>query len=164
MKPLTVGIVAVACTTVSAWSDEAELTIGGTVLSDGVSLCFENERTSTMELVLTASDTQPEVWQLSGQYVNNAAGTDCQGTGFPLQGVFYAGEPSTTLSFSVAWASAEQSCDASAAWTGYLQNGPDGAAKLVTRWVLALPAGDGENFQMGSDVFALKTPSTCQAP
>ncbi len=116
-----------------------------------------------MELVFIKSDTQPGVWRLEGQYVNNAAGTDCQGTSFPLQGVFYPGEPSTTLSFSVAWANAEQSCDASAAWTGYLENNQDGAPKLVTRWVLALPSHEGENFQTGSDVFTLKKASVCQA-
>lgn len=164
MKTLTVCCLALAFTAAPALSDQDGLTIGGMQVSDGATFCFENELTSTMELVLIEPDTQPGVWQLGGQYVNNATGTDCQGTSFPLQGVLYPGEPSTTLSFSVAWSNAEQSCDASASWTGYIKNMSNGAATLVTRWVLALPSDNGENFQTGSDVFTLKQASVCQAP
>jgi hypothetical protein len=84
--------------------------------------------------------------QISGTYVNNAAGTGCQGSAYPLTGWVYG----NNIAWSVTWTNAVASCNSVTAWGGYYD--PNSNA-IQTNWVLAYQTGSGGATQLGADVF-----------
>lgn len=83
---------------------------------------------------------------ISGSYINNAAGTGCQGTSYPLNGWVYG----NNIAWSVSWTNPAASCNSVTAWAGYYD--PSSSA-IVTDWALAYQTGSGGAIQTGSDVF-----------
>jgi hypothetical protein len=82
--------------------------------------------------------------------VNNAAGFGCQGTHYPLSGIYYIG--SSTMSFSVAWSNAYADCKSVTGWTGYYSYSDQ---RIHTDWNLAYLQSTGNPMiASGSDVFS----------
>lgn len=84
--------------------------------------------------------------QITGTYVNNAAGTGCQGTPYPLTGWVYG----NNIAWSVAWTNATANCNSVTAWGGYYDPGTN---SLQTSWVLAYQGTSGGGIEQGTDVF-----------
>jgi len=85
---------------------------------------------------------------VTGTYVNNAPGFQCQGTPYPLSGWIL----SDFISFSVTWINGAQNCNSVTGWTGYaFQSG--NTIKLQTNWNLAYQGANGPTIQAGQDVF-----------
>ncbi len=100
-----------------------------------------NQNGSVMSFSLMANGT------ISGTYVNNAPGFQCQGTPYPLTG-FINGN---TIAWSVQWNNANQNCNSVTAWGGYYDAN---AMMIVTNWVLAYQqASGGGATQLGKDMF-----------
>ena len=109
---------------------------------------WKNQSGSTMTISFNAA-SQPGVYTVTGSYINNASGFGCQGTSYPLNGVFYAGN--STIAFSVAWSNAYADCASVTGWTGYYSPA-DGA--IHTDWNLSYQNGSGQMvIQSGSDQF-----------
>jgi hypothetical protein len=111
---------------------------------------WTNQSGSTMTLIFTPSSTQPGVYTLSGNYINNAAGFGCQGTPYPLAGVYYTN--TLTLSFNVAWSNAHADCASVTGWTGFF-NLSTTPISITTDWNLAYASSSGGAITSGSDVF-----------
>ncbi len=118
------------------------------LLAEGTS--WRNQRGSVASITFTLS-SQPGTYVLSGNYVNNAAGYQCQGTPYPLSGIYYAN--TQTLSFSVAWSNSSANCQSVTGWTGYfdLSQSP---ITMITDWNLAYSTGSGGAILQGQDVFS----------
>jgi hypothetical protein len=99
-----------------------------------------NQSGSVMNFTLAAGGI------ISGSYINNAPGTGCQGTAYPLTGWVYG----NTIAWSVAWTNATASCNSVTAWAGYYD--PNTSA-ILTQWSLAYQTGSGGAIQRGGDVF-----------
>lgn len=109
---------------------------------------WQNQGGSTMSFTLTQS-TQPGVYTVTGNYINNEAGFGCQGTSYPLSGVFYDG--TATISFSVAWSNAYANCASVTGWTGYYSPNDQ---TIYTDWNLSYLNSSGQMvIQSGSDQF-----------
>jgi hypothetical protein len=121
---------------------------GKRLLAEGTS--WTNQRGSVASITFTVS-SQPGTYVLTGNYVNNAAGYQCQGTPYPLSGIYYAN--TQTLSFSVAWSNNSQNCQSVTGWTGYfdLSQSP---ITMTTNWNLAYSTGSGGAIAQGKDVFS----------
>jgi len=119
-------------------------------LTDSTSY-WTNQSGSTMALTFDCNGSQPGVCQLSGVYVNNATGFNCQGTPYPLVGVYYIN--TQTVSWSVAWSNAFEDCASVTGWTGYLSFSSS-SLQLVTYWNLAYSTGgSGRAIMQGQDTF-----------
>ncbi len=110
---------------------------------------WTNQGGSTATFEFQAS-SQPGTYTVSGTYVNREAGYLCQGTPYPLTGIYYSG--TLTISFSVAWSNAAENCQSVTGWTGYFGNNLD----LVTQWNMAFDKGTSSAISSGKDVFTYK--------
>lgn len=131
-----------------ALSETTALNTEMTVLSSTTK--WTNSSGSTMVLALSPAAAQPYVFNVSGHYVNKATGFGCQGTSFPLSGVYYSN--TQVISFSVAWSNSSQDCQSVTGWTGYfdfLKPTPE----LIADWNLAFKTANGKTIMQGNDVF-----------
>lgn len=96
-----------------------------------------------------SSSSQSGVYTVTGTYVNNAAGYPCQGTPYPLSGVYYTGNQ--TISFSVAWSNSSQDCQSVTGWTGYFLY--NSGWSITTDWNLAQCSHSGPTIIQGQDIF-----------
>ncbi|MEM8638721.1 MAG: avidin/streptavidin family protein [Cyanobacteria bacterium P01_G01_bin.54] len=112
-----------------------------------------NQGGSKMTLVLAnCGVSQPIVCQASGTYVNNEPGYKCQGSPYPLTGVYYIN--TQTISWSVAWSNGHDDCQSVTGWTGYLGSNSSGQLQFLTDWNLAYAtSGGGRTIQQGKDTF-----------
>ncbi len=116
---------------------------------------WTNQSGSTMTLLFNCDGSQVGVCQLSGTYVNNAAGFLCQGTPYPLTGVYYIN--TQTISWSVAWSNAHEDCASVTGWTGYLDISSN-PLQFETDWNLAYSTGgSGRAIMPGHDTFTQNT-------
>jgi len=154
---LTATILTIAGT--GALADQGGITFNGEALASGVTIGFSNQLGSTMSLTFTQSNTQAGVWTLSGQYVNNAPNTNCRGTPYPVQGVYFPNTSVSTMSFSVAWTNSYENCNSVTGWTGYLSVVGGGHLQINTDWNLAYQSSTGGAISSGADVFTSTTVS-----
>lgn len=127
---------------------------------------WTNQGGSTMTLVLNCAKSQFGVCPASGTYINNEAGFNCQGTPYPLTGVYYIN--TQTISWSVAWSNANEDCQSVTGWTGYL-NLTSNPLQFVTNWNLAYSTGgSNRTILQGQDTFTqnitLSSPSLIKDP
>lgn len=109
-----------------------------------------NQSGSVAQFVFTPSPTQPQTYEVSGNYINNAQGTGCKGTPYPLSGAYYSGNQ--IISFSVVWSNASANCQSATGWTGYFDFSGSQAV-LKTDWNLAFYSGSTPAIQQGQDDF-----------
>lgn len=114
---------------------------------------WTNQSGSVASISFTAS-TQPATQEVSGTYINNAAGFNCQGTPYPLSGIYYIN--TRTISFSVAWSNSSEDCQSVTGWTGYIDLGQT-PFKMVTNWNLAYSGASGPEILQGSDTFTMNS-------
>lgn len=108
---VAVGLLAMDVTRARALEIDPRLTDSATY--------WTNQGGSTMTLVFKCGESQFGVCPLSGTYINReGGGFHCQGTPYPLTGVYYIN--TQTISWSVAWSSAYEDCASVTGWTGYL--------------------------------------------
>ena len=120
------------------------------LLSSTVSV-WKNQEGSTASFSFKQSSSNPNVWDISGSYVNNAAGYHCQGTAYPISGSLYA--PNLTATFDVVWSNAHEDCKSVTGWTGYFLAGTTGYS-LSTKWNLAYQNSSGDyQIVSGEDEF-----------
>lgn len=83
--------------------------------------------------------------QISGHYINRAAGYGCQNISYPVTGWVYG----TAITFTTLWQSTTESCNSITAWTGFYYQG-----QITTLWQLVINRSTvpGQIVQ-GSDVF-----------
>lgn len=107
-----------------------------------VSSTWKNQSGSTMMISVDSFGN------VSGQYINRAAGTGCQNTPYPLVGRVN----NNFIAFSVAWNNATENCNSATGWAGYAQaTGSD--VQIVTNWNLAYEDPSGPRIEQGSDTF-----------
>ncbi|MFQ1702155.1 avidin/streptavidin family protein [Loktanella agnita] len=105
---------------------------------------------SVASIGFTLSPSQPATYIVSGYYVNNTQGYNCQGTAYPITGIYYAN--TQTLSFSVAWSNSSEDCQSVTGWTGYVDYGAT-PLQMVTNWNLAYESTGGSQIMQGQDTF-----------
>ncbi|MGI9400005.1 MAG: avidin/streptavidin family protein [Rhizobiaceae bacterium] len=137
----------------AAWADQQGVAAGTRLLA-GAST-WTNQSGSTATISFTQSATQPGVYTVSGNYINNASGFNCQGTPYPLTGIYYAN--TQTISFSVAWSNSAADCASVTGWTGYIDISSS-TLQMPTNWNLAYASPGGGKIMTGQDVFTLSTP------
>ena len=116
---------------------------------------WTNQGGSTMTLVFNCDGNQVGVCQLSGTYVNNESGFKCQGTPYPLTGVYYIN--TQTISWSVAWSNSYEDCASVTGWTGYISLSTS-PLQIVTDWNLAYSTGgSGRTILQGQNTFTQNT-------
>lgn len=88
--------------------------------------------------------------QLTGTYIDRAAGYQCQSTPYPVTGWIYG----TAIIFTTTWKNATESCNSITSWTGFYYNG-----EIHTLWQLVKNVSSSTNqILKGSDTF---TPPPC---
>ena len=97
---------------------------------------WTNQRGSEMKLY--SMDAQGN---LSGVYINHAAGFSCQGTPYALTGRAVG----SSVSFTVVWSNSTADCHSKTVWHGHVHGNT-----IPTRWLLI---GVGFPPQNGTDVF-----------
>lgn len=119
-----------------------EMEEGGSALQQFLAATgWVNQSGSVMNYTYSASG------QITGTYINNAKGTGCQGTPFPLTGWING----NTIAWSVIWKNSTVNCNSVTAWGGYYS---PTSKEIKTNWVLAVQSGSDETVQLGKDVFA----------
>lgn len=85
--------------------------------------------------------------QMTGRYINRAAGYHCQNIPYPVTGWIYPNQ--TGITFTTLWKSPQESCNSITSWTGFYYNG-----KISTLWQLVVngSTNTGQILQ-GSDTF-----------
>jgi hypothetical protein len=102
---------------------------------------WTNESGSTLYINSIASNGQ-----LSGTYINRAAGWGCQNTPYPVTGWVYG----TAITFTVNWQNATESCNSITAWTGFYYQG-----KINTLWQLVVNNSTSTSqIYKGADTFS----------
>ncbi len=86
---------------------------------------------------------------VSGQYINRAAGTKCQGTPYKISGWAL----NNFISFSVRWDNAHENCNSVTGWTGYATADSSGKISIKTKWNLVYKSASGSQIQPGEDTF-----------
>jgi hypothetical protein len=90
--------------------------------------------------------------QLTGHYINRAAGYGCQNISYPVTGWVYG----TAITFTTKWQSSTESCNSITAWTGFLF-----AGKLQTLWQLVINGSTStQQIKQGADVFTQTATTT----
>ncbi|MGI9364091.1 MAG: avidin/streptavidin family protein [Rhizobiaceae bacterium] len=112
-----------------------------------------NQSGSVASISFTPS-SQPGTHSVSGIYVNNAPGYRCQGTPYPISGIYYAN--TQTVSFSVAWFNSSEDCQSVTGWTGYF-NVATSPVVMTTNWNISYLTGNGHAISQGSDVFTMQS-------
>ena len=112
-----------------------------------------NQSGSVASISFTNS-SQPGTFLVAGTYINNASGYRCQGTPYPLSGIYYAN--TQTISFSVSWSNSSEDCQSVTGWTGYINIA---ASPLImkTNWNIAYQTGNGHAVSQGSDTFTVQS-------
>ena len=121
---------------------------------------WKNQSGSIASLSFVPSTSQPGVYIVSGNYVNNAAGFNCQGTPYPLSGAYYAANQ--TISFAVAWSNGSDDCASVTGWTGYLDLSKT-PWEMVTFWNLAYLSAGGSQILQGKDNFTMIVPRVSES-
>ncbi|MET0942690.1 MAG: avidin/streptavidin family protein [Mesorhizobium sp.] len=104
---------------------------------------WQNQSGSTMMISIDSFGN------VSGQYINRAAGTGCQGSPYLLAGRITG----NFISFSVAWNNATENCNSVTGWAGYASvNG--NKLEIITDWNLAYQGASSPMIEQGSDTFA----------
>ena len=135
-----------------AFADSSDATAEMQFLSTATS--WQNTSGSVVTFSFQPS-SQPSTYIVTGHYVNNAAGYRCQGTPYPLSGIYYAN--TQTISFSVAWANSTEDCQSVTGWTGYIDLATS-PLKMNTDWNLAYMSSSGQAIAVGSDLFTMQAP------
>lgn len=112
-----------------------------------------NQSGSVASLSFTAS-TQPGTYTVSGTYINNAAGYECQGTPYPVSGIYYAN--TQTISFAVSWSNSSEDCQSVTGWTGYIDLATSPLV-MTTNWSIAYQTNNGHAISQGSDTFTMRS-------
>ena len=99
---------------------------------------WQNQRGSIMKVF----DVNPSNGAFNGVYINNAAGFQCRGTPYALNGRAIA---TGALSFKVVWKNSWQDCHSETTWYGRVRG-----QTINTDWVLK---NDGGGTLRGSDRF-----------
>jgi hypothetical protein len=88
--------------------------------------------------------------ELTGTYINRAAGYGCQNSPYPVNGWVYG----TAISFSTKWQNSVESCNSITSWSGFYTN-VGGQGKITTLWQLVIN-GTSSPSQIikGQDVFS----------
>jgi hypothetical protein len=81
-----------------------------------------------------------------GSYINNAAGTGCQGTSYPLSGWING----NNIAWTVSWSNPSADCNSVTGWAGYYDPNSD---SIISSWSLAYQSGSGGQIQLGNDTF-----------
>jgi hypothetical protein len=90
---------------------------------------------------------------VTGYYINQAAGTGCQGSPYLLAGRITG----SFISFSVAWNNATENCNSVTGWAGYATvNG--NKLEIITDWNLAYQGASSPMIEQGSDTFTYVPP------
>ncbi|MBL4892401.1 MAG: hypothetical protein JKX91_11395 [Rhizobiaceae bacterium] len=118
-----------------------------------------NQSGSVASISFAAAPTQPATYIVSGHYVNNAAGYQCQGTAYPLNGIYYTN--TQTISFSVAWSNSTENCQSVTGWTGYIDLSTS-PLKMITKWNLAYLNSGSQQIFPGSDTFTMQSVVTSE--
>ncbi|UXY14883.1 avidin/streptavidin family protein [Chitiniphilus purpureus] len=101
---------------------------------------WTNQRGSTLYI-----DNVSASGQLTGTYINRAAGFGCQNTPYPVTGWVLG----NAITFTVLWRNAVQSCNSITAWTGFYYQG-----RITTLWQLVSNGTTSPGqIQQGQDVF-----------
>lgn len=146
MRTIFMAFVAIISLALATPAGSADTGVDVTAIAAGYT--WQSQSGSIMSLTFDPTST-PDVYQLSGYYINNKPGYSCQGTPYPVTGYFLA--PTATISFSVAWKNNAENCLSVTGWTGYMN-----AQTLVitTNWNLAYEASPGVmRIDSGADVF-----------
>ena len=117
-----------------------------------VASSWTNQSGSVASLSFEQSTSQPNVYVVSGIYVNNEAQYQCKGTPYPLSGIYYTN--TETISFSVAWSNSSEDCQSVTGWTGYIDI-DSSQVKMETKWNLAYSDVSGRQIEQGSDTFTM---------
>ncbi len=101
---------------------------------------WTNQSGSTLSI-----DTVNPNGQLTGHYVNRAAGYECQNIAYPVTGWIY----NNSITFTTIWKSSIESCNSITSWTGFYYQG-----KISTLWQLVINGSTNTNqILQGTDVF-----------
>lgn len=87
--------------------------------------------------------------QLSGSYINKAAGYACKNSPYPVNGWVFG----TAISFSTKWQNSVESCNSITSWSGFYTN-VGGQGKISTLWQLVINGSTSPSqIIKGQDVF-----------
>lgn len=95
---------------------------------------------------LYIDSVNPTTNQITGHYINRAAGYGCQNIKYPVTGWVYG----TAITFQTIWQSTTQSCNSITSWTGFLYQD-----QIFTLWQLVIngSTNTGQIVQ-GKDTFS----------
>ena len=108
-----------------------------------MSSTWKNQSGSTMMISIDSFGN------VTGQYINRAAGTGCKDSPYPIMGRVTG----NFISFSVAWNNATQNCNSATGWAGYAQVNNTNI-EIITNWDLAYQSPSGPKIEQGSDTFS----------
>lgn len=94
----------------------------------------------------------PDIYQVTGTFLNNASGFGCRGTPYQLVGSYYAG--TQTISFTVAWSNSTANCQSVTGWTGYIDLSVS-PLTMTTDWNLAHIFAAEHQISRGADIFQM---------
>lgn len=107
---------------------------------------WTNQRGSTLYI-----DSISSTGQVTGHYINRAAGYNCQNISYPVTGWVYG----TAITFTTLWQSQTESCNSITSWTGFYYQG-----QISTLWQLTKNGSTSTSqILQGSDVFNRTTKS-----
>ena len=142
MLRLITSVTAILATMVTAFAFDPQNFSGSESLVSTTST-WVNQRGSKMTISVDADGN------VTGSYVNNASGTLCQGTPYPLVGRV----DDNNIGFVVAWNNATENCNSVTAWGGYAQASATDI-QIVTNWNIAYQNSSGSgSISQGSDTF-----------
>ncbi|WP_445945773.1 avidin/streptavidin family protein [Shewanella sp.] len=88
--------------------------------------------------------------ELTGSYINRAAGFACQNSPYPVNGWVFG----TAISFSTKWLNSVESCNSITSWSGFYNNA-GGQGKISTLWQLVVNGSSSPSqILKGQDVFS----------
>lgn len=88
--------------------------------------------------------------ELTGSYINRAAGFACQNSPYPVNGWVFG----TAISFSTKWLNSVESCNSITSWSGFYIN-TGGQGKISTLWQLVVNGSTSPSqILKGQDVFS----------
>lgn len=115
----------------------------------GTSSTWVNQSGSTMTITVSPSA------EVTGQYINRAAGTGCQNSPYQISGRVNG----NFISFSVAWNNGTANCNSVTGWSGYARSSASDL-QIVTDWNLAYQGSSGPAIEAGSDTFTYQSQTT----
>ncbi|MTI00050.1 hypothetical protein E1297_29025 [Roseibium sp. RKSG952] len=115
----------------------------------GTSSTWVNQSGSSMTISVSRTA------DVTGQYINRAAGTGCQNTPYQIAGRV----DGDFIAFTVAWNNGTENCNSVTGWAGYAQ-ASSGNIEIVTNWNLAYQGPSGPAIQQGNDTFIYQPQKT----